>query len=82
MEYFAEVFDGIDAIAAPSFVDGLIISMNCTGHPSLTIPIDLKPSGSPHGITLIGRLFDEGTLLRLGSAIESRCWLSEPRMPV
>ena len=82
MEYFAEVFDGIDAIAAPSFVDGLIISMNCTGHPSLTIPIDLKPSGSPHGITLIGRLFDEGTLLRLGSSIESRCWLSEPRMPV
>ena len=82
MEHFADLFDGIDAIAAPSFVDGLIISMNCTGHPSLTIPVDLKPSGSPHGVTLIGRLFDEGTLLRLGGAIESRCWLSEPRMPV
>lgn len=82
MEHFAQLFDGIDAIAAPSFVDGLIISMNCTGHPSLTIPVGLKPSGSPHGVTLVGRLFDEGTLLRLGRAIESRCWLREPRMPV
>ena len=82
MEHFADLFDTIDAIAAPSFVDGLIISMNCTGNPSLTVPVDLKPSGSPHGITLIGRLFDEGTLLRLGRAIEGKCWLSEPRMPV
>ncbi|MBG83692.1 MAG: amidase [Phycisphaerae bacterium] len=82
MEHFADLFDSIDAIAAPSFVDGLIISMNCTGNPSLTVPVDLKPSGSPHGVTIIGRLFDEGTLLRLGRVIESRCWLSEPRMPV
>ena len=48
----------------------LIISTNCTGHPSLTVPVNLKESGSPHGITMVGRLFDEGTLLRLGREID------------
>ena len=75
------VFESIDAIIAPSFAEGLIISMNCTGHPSLTVPVDLKQNGSPHGVTMIGRLFDEGTLLRLGRVIESTCWLTETRVP-
>ncbi|MBG80837.1 MAG: amidase [Phycisphaerae bacterium] len=82
MEHFAEVFSNIDAIIAPSFAEGLIISMNCTGHPSLTVPVGLKESGSPHGVTMIGRLFDEGTLLRLGREIERSCWLTKPRRPL
>ncbi|MDG2422762.1 MAG: amidase [Phycisphaerales bacterium] len=82
MEHFASVFDSIDAIIAPSFAQGLIISMNCTGHPSLTVPVDLKESGSPHGVTMIGRLFDEGTLLRLGRSIETSCWRTRPRHPL
>ncbi|MEE2907164.1 MAG: amidase [Planctomycetota bacterium] len=81
MEYFAGVFNSIDAIIAPSFVEGLIISMNCTGNPSLTVPVGLKENGSPHGVTMIGRLFDEGTLLRLGRAIEQNCWRTQPRRP-
>ena len=81
MEHFDSVFESIDAIIAPSFAEGLIISMNCTGHPSLTVPVDLKQNGSPHGVTMIGRLFDEGTLLRLGRVIESTCWLTETRVP-
>ena len=82
MEHFAGVFADIDAIIAPSFAEGLIISMNCTGHPSLTVPVSLKESGSPHGVTMIGRLFDEGTLLRLGSEIERTCWQTKPRRPL
>ena len=81
MEYFADVFEDVDAIIAPSFAEGLIISMNCTGNPSLTVPVDLKDDGSPHGITVIGRLFDEGTLLRLGRVIERDCWRTEVRRP-
>jgi len=82
MEYFAELFTQVDAIIAPSFAEGLIISMNCTGNPSLTVPIGLKENGSPHGITIIGRLFDEGTLLRLGGVIEKTCWHTQPRRPL
>ncbi|MCH2132802.1 MAG: amidase [Phycisphaerales bacterium] len=81
MEYFANLFTQVDALVAPSFVEGLIISMNCTGHPSLTVPVGLKQSGSPHGVTLIGRLFDEGTLVRLGREIERTCWRTQPRQP-
>ena len=81
MDYFAKLFSEVDALIAPSFAEGLIISMNCTGNPSLTVPVGLKDSGSPHAVTMIGRLFDEGTLLRLGKTIERSCWQTQPRRP-
>ena len=83
MEYFDELFNGLDAIVGPSYADGVLLTTNCTGHPSLTVPVGLKKSGSPHAVTLVGRLFDEGTLLRLGTSLESRCWpVAERRSPL
>ena len=38
--------------------------------PSRTLPIFSPPRRVPHGVTLIGRLFDEGTLGRAGIALE------------
>jgi Asp-tRNA(Asn)/Glu-tRNA(Gln) amidotransferase A subunit family amidase len=35
----------------------------------------------PHGITLIGRLFDEGTIARVGVAIERERGVAEERPP-
>lgn len=81
MELFDTLFDELDALIGPSYADGMVITTNCTGHPSLTVPIGRKESGSPHAITLIGRLFDEGTLLRLGNAIDRRCWPAALRRP-
>jgi Asp-tRNA(Asn)/Glu-tRNA(Gln) amidotransferase A subunit family amidase len=38
------------------------------------------PARVPHGITLYGRLYDEGTILRLGRALEARAdvWRARP----
>ncbi len=45
--------------------------INLTGHPALSIPCGLTRAGLPVGLQLVGRYFDEGTLLRLGAAYEA-----------
>jgi Asp-tRNA(Asn)/Glu-tRNA(Gln) amidotransferase A subunit family amidase len=39
--------------------------------PQNPLPKFDTPRRVPHGVTLIGRLFDEGTLVRVGEAMES-----------
>ena len=69
-----------DAILSPSYAGSLLLITNNTGHPSLTIRTGFKDDGTPHGITLWGRLFDEGTLCRIGMALEERLdvWSRRP----
>ena len=43
---------------------------NLTGHPALSIPAGFTSGGLPVGLQLIGRAFDEATILRLGHAFE------------
>jgi aspartyl-tRNA(Asn)/glutamyl-tRNA(Gln) amidotransferase subunit A len=47
------------------------ITANLAGVPGLTLPCGLSSEGLPIGIQLIGRHFDEVTLLRAGSTLES-----------
>lgn len=70
MNGMADIFNSVDALAAPSFAANLLLITNATGHPALVQPIAIN-GGQPHGFTLIGRLFDEGTLCRLGQVLES-----------
>jgi aspartyl-tRNA(Asn)/glutamyl-tRNA(Gln) amidotransferase subunit A len=44
--------------------------VNYLGVPSLSIPSGFTPSGLPVGMQLIGRSFDEATLLRIGAAFQ------------
>lgn len=43
---------------------------NATGHPAMSIPVG-KPNGLPVGLMFVGSHFDEATLFRLGSEMES-----------
>jgi len=43
---------------------------NLTGYPSLALPCGFSTSGLPIGFQLLGRPFDEATLLRVGNAYE------------
>ena len=82
MQLMADVMDRVDVILAPSFAANLLLITNNTGNPSLTLRTGFKDDGTPHGITLIGRLFDEGTLCVLGRAIEREIevWQEQPTM--
>lgn len=71
----------IDAIICPAF-DDLLLTTNATGHPSLVLRTNIQDDGKPIGTTLIGRLFDEGTLCRLGMAIEANLGVASIRPPL
>ena len=43
---------------------------NMTGHPALMIPCAMHSEGLPIGLQLVGRYFDERTVLRAGRMIE------------
>ena len=73
--------DKVDAIICPAFDDLLLIT-NATGHPSLVMRTAIQENGKPIGTTLIGRLFDEGTLCRLGMAIEAILGVAYTRPPL
>ena len=75
MDAMADIFQNVDALATPSFAANLLLITNGTGHPALVLPNNFK-NRQPHGFTLIGRLFDEGTLCRLGRALETRFGVS------
>jgi Asp-tRNA(Asn)/Glu-tRNA(Gln) amidotransferase A subunit family amidase len=90
------LFEPVDAIIGPSR-DPLLRLTNMTGNPSLTLRTGFLQSPSrrdgsgraptgpnhtvPHGITLWGKLFEEGRLLNLGLALERRVNVAWRRPP-
>jgi Asp-tRNA(Asn)/Glu-tRNA(Gln) amidotransferase A subunit family amidase len=49
--------------------------------PAHPVPTFSTPRRVPHGVTLIGRLFDEGTLCRAGMALERTFGVAKERPP-
>ena len=49
--------------------------------PSRPLPKFSSPRRVPHGVTLIGRLFEEGTLVRSGMALEKAFGVADERPP-
>ena len=43
---------------------------NVSGHPALSVCCGYTKAGLPMGLQLVGRRFDEATLLKLGDAYE------------
>jgi Asp-tRNA(Asn)/Glu-tRNA(Gln) amidotransferase A subunit family amidase len=82
MNAMADVLSQVDGLISPSFSGPLLLVTNCTGHPSLTLPVGFKEDGTPHGITLWGRLFEEGTLCRIGTAMERKLDVWRRRPPL
>ena len=53
-------------------MDAYTCPVNLAGLPSLAMPVELGESGLPVGLQLIGKAFDEATLLSIGSALEKK----------
>ena len=51
--------------------DVFTVTVNLAGLPGLAVPAGLSENGLPLGLQLIGKAFDEATILRVGAAIET-----------
>ena len=54
---------------------------NVTGSPALALPIGFGANGLPLGAQIVGRPFDEPTVLRIGAAYEAAAGVSQHRPP-
>jgi len=55
---------------------------NLTGHPAVSVPCGFTAGGLPAGLQLVGRPFDEATILRLAHAYEQATAWHRRRPPV
>jgi aspartyl-tRNA(Asn)/glutamyl-tRNA(Gln) amidotransferase subunit A len=52
------------------YADQLTVAANHAGVPGISVPVALDGEGLPIGVQLLGRDFDEATILRLARAVE------------
>jgi len=74
----AEAFSDIDPNAFPNFRIQTI-PFNVTGNPALSIPTGFSANGLPLAMQIVGRAFDEPTVLGIGAAFEAATRLCERR---
>jgi Asp-tRNA(Asn)/Glu-tRNA(Gln) amidotransferase A subunit family amidase len=88
MQEMSELMTHVDLYVAPTDDDDEDNSLltNLTGHPVLCLPTGFVPQGHhraglPGSITLVGRLYDEATLLHVGSIYQQACGMRVDRPP-
>ncbi|MEM1120861.1 MAG: amidase [Bacteroidota bacterium] len=80
IEEMNTIFNKFDVIIAPTFGRQLLIT-NLTGHPALALPNGFDKKGRPTSITLLGKLYDEATLLAFGQQFQERTNFEEQHPP-
>lgn len=61
-----------DVLIVPTFSGSQLSITNLTGNPSITLPTGFNKTGSPVSITLIGKLYDEATILAAAKAYQDK----------
>jgi len=74
----AEAFSDIDPNTFPN-IRIQTLPFNVTGNPAMSIPTGFSASGLPLSMQIVGRAFDEPTVLGIGSAFEAETRLCERR---
>jgi aspartyl-tRNA(Asn)/glutamyl-tRNA(Gln) amidotransferase subunit A len=67
---------------APPAMPVQTMPFNITGNPAMSIPTGFSASGLPLSMQIVGRAFDEPTVLRIGAAFEATTGLSVRRPPL
>jgi Asp-tRNA(Asn)/Glu-tRNA(Gln) amidotransferase A subunit family amidase len=61
-----------DVLIVPTFSGRQLAITNLTGNPVVTMPIGFNHSGSPLSITLVGKLYDEASILEAAKFYQDR----------
>ncbi len=66
-----EVIEKYDVIICPTWVGNQAAITNLTGHPAISIPTGFNKEKTPTSITLVGKLYDEATLLEVAKIYQN-----------
>ena len=61
-----------DVVITPTFAGNQLSITNLTGNPVVCMPIGFSPQGNPLSITLVGRLYDEASILEAAKAYQDK----------
>ncbi len=61
-----------DVVITPTFVGNQLSITNLTGNPVICFPIGFNNQGNPLSITLVGRLYDEASILEAAKAYQDK----------
>lgn len=70
MQHVKTFFETVDVVITPTYGGRQLAITNLTGHPALVMPTGFNQRKLPTSITLVGKLYDEATLLQLGKAFQ------------
>lgn len=70
MQKWAEMFEKIDVLVAPTFGTNQLVATNFTGHPAVILPNGFRTDGTPTSITFVGNLYREDQLLAVAKAYQ------------
>ncbi len=59
-----------DVVICPTFTGSQLRITNLTGHPAICMPTGFNKNNLPTSITLVGKLYDEATLLAVAKAYQ------------
>jgi Asp-tRNA(Asn)/Glu-tRNA(Gln) amidotransferase A subunit family amidase len=76
------LFKGYDVIIAPTFRGRQLFITNLTGHPVVSVPTGFDDKGRPTSLTLIGNLYDEGSILAMARAYQQQTDFDEQHPPL
>ncbi len=70
MKKVNEILNQYDFFICPSFGGNQVAITNLTGHPIVCFPTGFNKNKLPTGITLVGKLYDEATILAAAKAFQ------------
>ena len=70
MQRVNDVIEKYDVIICPTWVGNQAAITNLTGHPAISMPTGFNKEYAPTSITLVGKLYDEATLLAIAKAYQ------------
>ncbi|MEO2050698.1 MAG: amidase [Allomuricauda sp.] len=81
MQKMQELMQDYDVLISPSFGNDQLLATNLTGHPVIALPTGLDKKNHPTSLTLVGKLYDEASILLLAKAFQDNSSFDELHPP-
>jgi Asp-tRNA(Asn)/Glu-tRNA(Gln) amidotransferase A subunit family amidase len=69
---FQDFMQNYDVVIVPTFAGNQLSITNLTGNPVVCMPMGFNKQGLPLSITLVGRLYDEASILEAAKAFQDK----------